>query len=163
MGIRHLANGDIQMTNQTNSKVPMLPATRHPIPPAPIHPLAALTTIVLDNVFGVFELVDPLAIIFTSLGVGTVGAVTTMFVQHYMAKDSWGVSVAKGLVMGIIAGVPFQVTGTAVGAILLGWAGANQWIKLPASAGRPEQLPTSDEVVEAEVRDVGNSEGSDKQ
>ncbi len=37
------------------------------IPPAPIHPLAALTTIVLDNVFGVFELVDPLALILTSV------------------------------------------------------------------------------------------------
>jgi hypothetical protein len=142
------------MTNQTNSQVPMLPEPRHPIPPAPIHPLAALATIVLDNVFGVFELVDPLALVFTSLGVGAVGAVTTMFVQRYLAKDSWGVSVAKGLVMGIIAGVPFQVTGTAVGAILLGWAGASQWITLPAAKGKAVQLPMSDEVVDAEVKDV---------
>jgi Na+-driven multidrug efflux pump len=109
---------------------------------------------VLDNVFGVVELVDPLAIVFTSLGVGAIGAVSTMFVQRYLAKDSWGVSVAKGLVMGIIAGVPFQVTGTAVGAILLGWAGASQWITLPGPKNQPEQLSTSDEVVDAEVRDV---------
>jgi hypothetical protein len=140
----------------------MLPAPRHAFPPAPIHPLAALATIVLDNVFGVVELVDPFAIIFTSIGVGAVGAVTTMLVQRYMAKDSWGVSAAKGLVMGIIAGVPFQVTGTAVGAILLGWAGANQWITLPGSKGKQEQLPASDEVVDAEVRDIGSSEGSDQ-
>ena len=73
-----------------------------------------------------------------------------------------GVSAAKGLVMGIIAGVPFQVTGTAVGAILLGWAGANQWITLPGSKSKPEQLPASDEVVDAEVRDIGSSEGSDQ-
>ncbi len=151
------------MINQTNSQIPMLPAPRHPIPPAPIHPLAALATMVLDNVFGVFELVDPLALLFTSLGVGVLGTVTSMLVQRYLAKDSWGVSVAKGLVMGIIAGVPFQVSGTAVGAILLGWAGASQWIKLPASKDRQEQLPTSDEVVDAEVKDVSDSDVQDLQ
>ena len=95
----------------------------HPIPPAPIHPLAALATLVLDNVFGVFELVDPLAIILTSVSVGVLGTVTTMLVQHYLAKDSWGASVAKGLVMGIIAGVPFQVAATAIVIPLLAWAG----------------------------------------
>ena len=126
----------------------------HSIPPAPIHPLAALATIVLDNVFGVVELVDPLALILTSVTVGVLGTVTTTLIQRYMAKDEWGPAVAKGLVMGIIAGVPFQVTGTAVGAILLGWAGASQWIKLPAKRGKPAQLPASDEVMDAEVKDV---------
>ena len=142
------------MTDSTKSQLPMLPEPRHPIPPAPIHPLAALATIVLDNVFGVIELVDPLAIILTSVSVGVIGTVTTMFVQRYLAKDTWGASIAKGLVMGIIAGVPFQVTGTAVGAILLGWAGASQWIKFPAPKGKPEQLSESDEIVDAEVKDV---------
>jgi hypothetical protein len=127
----------------------------HSIPPAPIHPLAALATIVLDNIFGVVELVDPLALILTSVTVGVLGTVTTTLIQHYMAKDEWGPSVAKGLVMGIIAGVPFQVTGTAVGAILLGWAGASQWIKLPAQKGKQEQSPApDDEIVDAESKDV---------
>ena len=142
------------MTDQMNSQVPMLSEPRQPIPPAPVRPLAALATIVLDNIFGVVELVDPLAIIFTSMGVAALGTVTTMLVQRYLAKDSWGVSVAKGMVMGIIAGVPFQVTGTAAGAILLGWAGASQWIKLPASKGKSEQLPPSDDIVEAEFKDI---------
>ncbi len=142
------------MTDHMNSQLPMLPEPHHPIPPAPIHPLAALATIVLDNVFGVFELVDPLALLFTSIGVGALGTVTTMLVQRYLAKDSWGASVAKGLVMGIIAGVPFQVTGTAIGIPLLAWAGLHEWVRLPASKSQPEQLPTSDEVVDAEVRDV---------
>src|SRR5512136_1845439 len=141
------------MSDSTSSPGPLLPEPRRPIPPAPIHPLAALATIVLDNVFGVVELVDPVVLLFTSLGVGVLGTVSTSLVQHYLAKDNWGVSVAKGLVMGIIAGVPFQVSGTAVGAVLLGWAGASQWIKLPASKSKPEQLPESDEVVDAEVRD----------
>jgi hypothetical protein len=142
------------MSDSTNSQGPLLPEPRRPIPPAPIHPLAALATIVLDNVFGVVEMVDPIALLFTSLGVGVVGTVTTMLVQHYLSKDNWGASVAKGLVMGIIAGVPFQVSGTAVGAILLGWAGLSQWLKLPAPKDKPEQIPPGDEVVDAEVRDV---------
>jgi hypothetical protein len=142
------------MSDSTNSQGSLLPESRRPIPPAPIHPLAALATIVLDNVFGVVEMVDPVALLFTSLSVGVVGTVTTTLVQHYLSKDNWGASVAKGLVMGIIAGVPFQVSGTAVGAILLGWAGLSQWLKLPAPKEKPEQIPPADEVVDAEVRDV---------
>jgi hypothetical protein len=142
------------MTDQINSKTPMLPEPRRSIPPAPIHPLAALATIVLDNVFGVLEVVDPLALVFTSIGVGVIGTVTTMLVQHYLSKDGWGASVAKGLVMGIMAGVPFQVTGTAIGIPLLAWAGLHEWVKLPAAKGKPEQIPPPDEVVDAEVRDI---------
>lgn len=132
----------------TNEIVP-----RRPIPPAPIHPLAALVTIVLDNVFGVFEIVDPLALILTSVSVGVLGTVTTTLLQHYLAKDGWGASIAKGLVMGIFAGVPFQVTGTAVGIPLLAWAGLHELIRLPLSKSQPK-LPPSDKIVDAEVKDV---------
>jgi hypothetical protein len=106
---------------------------------------------VLDNVFGVFELVDPLALILTSVTVGAVGTLTTILVQRYLAKDAWGPALAKGMVMGIIAGVPFQVTGTAVGVPLLAWAGLHELVKLPTSKSQPPELPASDEVVDAEV------------
>ena len=125
---------------------------RRPIPPAPIHPLSALATIVLDNIFGVVEFVDPLSILLTSLTVGVLGTVTTMLVQHYVAKEEWGPSVAKGLVMGILAGVPFQVVGTVVGVPLLAWAGLHEWIKLPMVKSQP--LSTDDEIVDADVKDV---------
>jgi hypothetical protein len=142
------------MTNSIEPVKKMRPELRHSIPPAPIHPLAALTTIVLDNVFGIFELVDPLALILTSVTVGVLGTLTTTMIQHYLAKDEWGPSLAKGLVLGIIAGVPFQVAGTAVGAILLGWAGASQWIKLPGPRSNPENLSESDEIVDVEAKDI---------
>ena len=142
------------MTNQIKPQNPLLPDLRRPIPPAPIHPLAALATIVLDNVFGAFEIIDPFALVVTCIGVGALGTVTTMLVQRYLAKDSWGASVAKGLVMGIIAGVPFQVTGTAVGIPLLAWAGLHEWVKLPASNGPQEKLPPDEEIVDAEVKEV---------
>jgi hypothetical protein len=126
---------------------------RRPISAAPVHPLAALTTIVLDNVFGVVELVDPFAIVLTSLAVGTVGFLSTTLVQRFLAREEWGPSIAKGLVMGVIAGVPFQVTGTAAGAVLLGWAGLHQWIKLPGGKTQG-QLPPNDEIIDADVKDV---------
>jgi hypothetical protein len=127
---------------------------RHPIPPAPVHPLAALATIVLDNVFGVIELVDPLTILLTSLTVGVVCTVATSLVQRYLAKDEWGPAIAKGLVMGIVAGVPFQVTGTVVGVPLLAWAGLHQWVKTPAPKTPPDKLPPSDEIIDAEAKDI---------
>jgi len=139
------------MIEQMNPQVPMTPEPRRPIPSAPIHPLAALATIVLDNVFGVVELVDPLALLLTSLGVGVLGTVTTMLLQRYLARESWGASVAKGLVMGIIAGVPFQVTGTAIGIPLLAWAGLHEWVKLQPSKTKTGQPVPIDEVVDAEI------------
>jgi hypothetical protein len=142
------------MTNEIQPTQAGQETARHPIPPAPIHPLAALATIVLDNVFGVFELVDPLALVITSSVVGAVGMVTTMLVQHYLAKDEWGPSVAKGLVMGILAGVPFQVTGTAVGIPLLAWAGLHQFVKLPLGREVGKQIPSQDEIVDAEAKDI---------
>ncbi len=146
------------MADPIKSQLPLLSAPRQPIPPAPVHPMAALATIVLDNIFGIVELVDPLALVLTSLGVGVVGAVTTTLVQRYLAKDGWGASVAKGLVMGIIAGVPFQVVGTAVGVPLLAWAGLHEWIKLPAKSKPALEEDGEDkedqEIVDAEIKEV---------
>jgi hypothetical protein len=142
------------MTTKIEPTSVLPPEYRHPIPPAPIHPMAALAVIVLDNVFGWIDIV-PGAILGTSLLVGGLGFLSTLFVQRYLAKDEWGEAAAKGLVMGIIAGVPFSVSGTAVGAILLGWAGASQWIKLPAHRQEQVQPPTPDnEIVDAEAKDV---------
>jgi hypothetical protein len=126
---------------------------RRPIPAAPIHPLAALATIILDNLFTIPEIALPELWIITVPLIGVTGFVTTLFVQRYMAKDSWGESVAKGLVMGIIAGVPFSVTGTATGGVLLAWAGLHEWLKFPMAKGQ-QQFPPTDEIVDAEVKEV---------
>jgi hypothetical protein len=119
---------------------------RRPIPSAPIHPLAALGTLLLDNIFGVVEIADPFLLLLTGLAVGTICTFTVTFVQRYMAKDEWGPSIAKGLVMGIVAGVPFQVTGTAAGGFLLAWAGMHEWIKLPPIRGKSN--PEEDQMID---------------
>jgi hypothetical protein len=98
------------------------------IAPPPIHPLAAFATIALDGIFFLFEILNPLAL----FGIGFLGFAATTLVQRYLAEDSWGAAVAKGLAMGIIAGVPYPVAGTAVGLPLLAWAGVSKWMRLPA-------------------------------
>ena len=135
------------MSNEIEPSQTMPFEPRHPIPSAPIHPLAALATITLDNLFGVVEILDPLALILTSVSAGVTGLVTTMLVQHYLAKDGWGASAAKGMVMGILAGVPFQVVGTVVGIPLLAWAGLHEWIKTPAGK-QQEQLRSDGDVID---------------
>ena len=128
---------------------------RRPIPTAPVHPLAALATIVLDNLFTLPEIAGPELWILTIPLIGVTGFVSTLFIQHYLAKDSWGESVAKGLVMGIIAGVPFSVTGTATGGVLLAWAGLHEWLRFPVAKDQQQQLSSSDdEIVEAEVKEI---------
>lgn len=97
------------------------------ITPPPIHPLAAFVTIALDGIFFVLEILNPFALI----GIGFLGFAATTLVQRYIAQDSWGASLAKGLAMGIIAGVPYPVAGTAVGLPLLAWAGVSKWVRLP--------------------------------
>jgi hypothetical protein len=151
------------MSDQMNPQTPLLPAPRRPIPAAPVHPLAALVTIVLDNLFAIPELAGPELWIITVPLIGGLGLLATTLVQRFLAKDGWGESIAKGVVMGIIAGVPVSVTGTAVGGVLLAWAGLHEWIRLPASQGQPQQLPPADEILDAEVRDVKDPDGTDHQ
>jgi hypothetical protein len=104
-----------------------------PIPASPIHPLSALVTVLLDNLFDLPELAGPEVWMITSPLVGGLCFVATTLVQRYLAKDEWGPAIAKGLVMGIVAGVPFSVTGTATGGMFLAWAGLHQWVQLPSS------------------------------
>jgi hypothetical protein len=111
----------------------MMLERRSAVPAPPIHPLAALATIALDGFFAVFEVLDPLMLLFISAGIGLLGFTATTLVQRFLANDNWGAALAKGLVMGIFAGVPYPVAGTVVGAPLLVWAGAHKWIKLPIS------------------------------
>ncbi len=121
---------------------------RNPVSSPPIHPLAALATIALDGFFSIFELLDPLVLLFTCVGLGLLGFITTTMVQHYLDQDEWGVAAAKGLVMGIFAGVPYAVGGTAIGIPLLIWAGLHNWIKLPVGGNSTiiDVIPTQPEI-----------------
>ncbi|MDX9992548.1 MAG: hypothetical protein RBS68_10940 [Anaerolineales bacterium] len=110
------------------------------ISPPPIHPLAALATIALDGIFFFFfiEAINPLA----ALAIGALGFATTTLVQRFLDNDEWGPAIAKGLALGIVAGVPYPVAGTAVGLPLLAWAGVSRWMQ-------PKQRPNNQILDEA--------------
>ena len=99
---------------------------RRSIAAPPIHPLAAFAIIALDGIFGAFEIVDPFLLVVTCIVVGLLGFSATTMVQRYLAHDGWGTAIAKGLVMGIVAGVPYPIAGTVVGVPLLIWAGLHR-------------------------------------
>jgi hypothetical protein len=96
---------------------------------APIHPLAALGTIALDLVWGVGEaggtatVVGMVAVPVLMLCTATLAFWLTLTIQRFVARDTWSAAFAKGLLMAIIAGVPYPVAGTAVGSVMLAWAG----------------------------------------
>ena len=54
--------------------------------------------------------------------------------QRYAANDGWLKSLAKGVVAGIVVGVPFPIFGTFVGGVVLAFSGLDFLAK-------PEQTP----------------------
>ena len=89
-----------------------------------LHGYSGTLLIVVDNAlwgantltFGLATpLISLLAFVFTGTGV--------FLVQRFMAKDRAGVAVAKGFVVGVMAGVPTGVVGTLGGFYILGKAG----------------------------------------
>ena len=108
------------------------PAEERPIPAAPIHPLAALVTIVLDSAWGIPEtglllsffgwFAEPFLIAL----IGGTAFLAVASIQRFVSGDTWRASLAKGFAMGVLAGVPFVVGGTLVGALFLGWSGLSK-------------------------------------
>ncbi|KAF0181693.1 MAG: hypothetical protein FD161_366 [Limisphaerales bacterium] len=97
------------------------PQPAHP-PDGPVHPLAAGLLVFVDNLWMLADwnavtwfLTIPLS--FCSV------AFTTVFIQRFLHRDGWGKSLGKGLLLGVLAGVPTSITGTPVGLALLTWAG----------------------------------------
>lgn len=109
------------------------PAEQRPIPAPPLHPLAALITIVLDQIWGVPE-IALLTIpffgwafdFFAVFLIGALACITVALIQHYVADDPWRAAFAKGFAMGVLAGVPWVVGGTVIGGVLLGWSGLSK-------------------------------------
>lgn len=87
-----------------------------------IEPLASLALIVVDNLWLIpeFFIVDWLVTV--PLCFLTVFFITYQ-VQRRRAGNRRRVALAKALVLGLVAAVPFSVTGTPVGLALLAWAG----------------------------------------
>lgn len=116
------------MSNHTDGSI-----SRTSIPPAPIHLLSAFVTIVIDWLWVMVEapatlsgagLVALLPIMLVSFAMCFV---SVLLVQRFVSHDDWGESIAKGVVMGIAAGVPYPVIGKSFGGVILVWAGAHKF------------------------------------
>ena len=121
------------ITFEERQRAPQPPAQQ---PPPPLHLLAALATIALDWIWYLVELPATLSLIFLpeliplSLSLAVVDCLVVTLVQHFLAGERWAVAFTKGLVMGIIAGVPYPVFGTIIGVPLAAWAGIREIQKL---------------------------------
>lgn len=102
------------------------PATRDtpPVRPAdgPVHPLAAALLVFVDNLWMLADWNAVTWFLTIPLSFFSV-ACTTVFIQLFLHRDGWGKSLGKGLLLGVLAGVPTSITGTPVGLALLTWAG----------------------------------------
>ncbi|MBL8163191.1 MAG: hypothetical protein JNJ61_14485 [Anaerolineae bacterium] len=114
----------------------------------PIHYLAAMLTVILDWLWGMPEIaggatgVGIIALPFLMLSIGAVAFTGVTLIQRFMGSDGWGAALAKGVVMGVVAGVPFMVTGTAIGGVLLGWAGLGALRRMLGGGDeQPRQIP----------------------
>lgn len=125
---------DVEVVRESPGERPTRPAASGP----PIHPLAALLLVVIDNLWNVpeFLLVDlPITIPLSFLSV----FVPTFFIQKFLKQNSATRAMSYALLLGALAAVPFSVTGTPVGLALLAWTGINRLLgrSLPPSPTPP--------------------------
>lgn len=97
------------------------PSPAHP-PDGPVHPLAAALLVFVDNLWMLADWNAVTWLLTIPLSFCSV-AFPTFFIQRFLHRDGWGKSFGKGLLLGVLAGVPTSVTGTPVGLALLTWAG----------------------------------------
>jgi hypothetical protein len=97
-------------------------------PKQPIHYVGCVSTIILDWVWFLAELIQSFSIDNLPRILGTIAGVfiTTFLavaiVQRHTAHDSWRGSLLKGSIMGLAACVPYPVVGTFLGIALLATA-----------------------------------------
>ena len=97
----------------------------------PVHPLAALLLVVIDNLWLVpeFLVVD----LFITIPLSFLSVfVPTYFIQKLLKKHSNGRALTYAFLLGALAAVPFSVTGTPVGLAILAWTGLSKLIGKPA-------------------------------
>lgn len=93
----------------------------------PIHALSALVLAAVDSLWAVFEWAPPLWIIAIPLCFVAVFA-PTFLIQRHLKHDSNGRALTFATLLGVLAGIPIPIAGTAVGASLLAWTGLGKLI-----------------------------------
>jgi len=87
-----------------------------------IHPLSALLLIVVDALWTIPDMAA-VAWIATIPACFLAVAFPSYLIQRYMKGDGGGKSAAVASLLGVLAAIPTPVTGTVVGAFILGFSG----------------------------------------
>lgn len=120
----------IDVTSTSEPVRPQRMEASEPPSGSPIHPLAAVLLIVVDNLWNLADWIVIDWIITIPLSFITV-FVPTLLIQKLLKKDRWSRALSFALLLGIVAAVPTSLTGTPVGLALLAWTGINKLIGKP--------------------------------
>ena len=96
----------------------------------PIHGAAALLLLVVDNLWNLADWLVIDWIITIPLSFVSV-FVPTFFIQRLLKRDSVGQALGYAALLGVLAAVPFSVTGSTVGVALLAWLGISRLLGKP--------------------------------
>ena len=100
-------------------------ARSHPTQGPPVHPLAALLLVVVDNLWLLPEFYIINWAITIPLCFITV-LIPTLLIQKTLKKQTFGAALGYSLLLAVIAAVPTSLLGTPVGAALLAWFGISK-------------------------------------
>ncbi len=92
---------------------------------APVHPLAALVLIGVDNLWNLADWAVIDWVVTIPLSFVTV-FVPTLIIQRTLRRDPWGRALLLSLILGALAAVPTSITGTPAGLAFLAWSGLHR-------------------------------------
>lgn len=107
----------------------------------PVHPLAALLLLGVDNLWNLADWAVVDWFITIPLSFMTV-FFPTLLIQRLLRRDRWGRALFLALLLGVIAGIPTSVFGSPVGVALLAWFGIDQLVGRPRSAPPKNIVPS---------------------
>lgn len=88
----------------------------------PLHPLSAMVTIALDFFWTIPDLAATptvVGLLGTAFAIFVLNGIAVTMIQYFVDRDYAGAAISKGFAMGIVAGVPYPLTGTIVGGAFL--------------------------------------------
>ena len=130
------------------SKQSKTPAEMRHVKKFRIHRLSGAWIFLIDNFFfGVTAMTGGLAVPLSCALAFLTGGVGVFLIQKLINKDSFGQAFARGLMAGVLAGIPISIAGTVYG----GWV-------LAMSGMRKKDLPEAQTPIEVQASVEDNAD-----
>ena len=106
---------------------------------SPVHLLSAIVALAADKLWDLLllDMAKTMALpdkirffLLAGLLLLLLTAASAALTQRWVAGDDAGMALAKGLAMGVLAGLPYSFGSTELGLIFIGWSGINELQKL---------------------------------